>query len=262
MSYHSYAGQTGEGYVNETFGYPQTYMIDDVAALQAMYGADYTVRGGNTVYSWSPTTGETFVDGIGHGAPGNGAGGSANRLLTLWDGGGNDTYSFANYATSVTIDLRPGKSSSTGPSQLAYLGDGHYALGNIYNALLYQNSNRSVIENAIGSSASDKIVGNHVANRLEGGAGADMINGLYGQRHSDRRRRLGRIRVHDRAFFGQCRSDRGFLGAGRHHPARNAVFTAFAATGPLAAAAVHKGTAAADASDRVIYDKASGALVW
>ena len=82
MSYHSYAGQTGEGYVNETFGYPQTYMIDDVAALQAMYGADYTVRGGNTVYSWSPTTGETFVDGIGHGAPGNGAGGSANRIFS------------------------------------------------------------------------------------------------------------------------------------------------------------------------------------
>ena len=38
----------------------------------------------------------------------------------------------------------------------------------------------------------------------------------------------------------------------------NAVFTAFAATGPLAAAAVHTGTAAADASDRVIYDAPVG----
>ncbi len=35
-------------------------MIDDIAALQYMYGANYTTYSGDTTYTWSPTTGEEF----------------------------------------------------------------------------------------------------------------------------------------------------------------------------------------------------------
>jgi serralysin len=83
MSYRSYidASTTG-GYPNETWGYVQSLMMLDIAALQHLYGADYTTNSAGTVYRWSATTGEMFVDGIGQGAPGG------NRiLLTVWDGG-------------------------------------------------------------------------------------------------------------------------------------------------------------------------------
>ena len=32
----------------------QTYMIDDIAALQYLYGANFNTNAGNTVYTWSP----------------------------------------------------------------------------------------------------------------------------------------------------------------------------------------------------------------
>ena len=42
MSYRSYAGvDTTKGYLNETFGYAQTPMARDIAAIQHLYGANY-----------------------------------------------------------------------------------------------------------------------------------------------------------------------------------------------------------------------------
>jgi len=43
---------------------------------------------------------------------------------------------------------------------------------------------------------------------------------------------------------------------------QNAVFTALTTTGTLATAAFHIGTAAADASDRIIYNDITGALSY
>jgi serralysin len=181
MSYKSYAGQAGTGYTNETFGFPQTYMVYDIAALQAMYGADFAFRSSNTVYSWNPATGETFVDGIGQGPPGGGVGGSANRIfLTIWDGGGTDTYDLSNYTSALTLNLGPGGYSIFSAAQLASLDRGHYAQGNVYNALLYAGDPRSLIENAFGGSAGDRITGNGAANVLRGNAGDDILSGLDG----------------------------------------------------------------------------------
>ena len=72
MSYRSYVGDplTGGGYALELTSYPQTLMMYDIAALQFMYGANYTTNAGNTVYVWSPTTGEEFVNGVGQGRAG------------------------------------------------------------------------------------------------------------------------------------------------------------------------------------------------
>jgi Ca2+-binding RTX toxin-like protein len=181
MSYKSYAGQATTGYTNETYGFPQTYMMYDIAALQAMYGADFTTRAGDTIYSWNPLTGETSVDGIGQGAPGGGIGGSANRIfLTIWDGGGTDTYDLSNYTSAVTLDLGPGSYSTLSAKQIANLGDSHYAHGNVYNALLFEGDPRSLIENANGGSAGDRITGNSAANTLRGNGGNDILSGLDG----------------------------------------------------------------------------------
>ena len=152
-------------------------MMYDIAALQQMYGANYTTNSGNTVYTWSPTTGEMSINGVGQGAPGG------NRIfLTVWDGGGNDTYDFSNYTTNLTVNLQPGGWTTTSTAQLAnLLGDGSQCRrGNIANALLYNNDPRSLIENAIGGTGNDTIIGNVADNILNGGGGNDRLTGLAG----------------------------------------------------------------------------------
>ncbi|SCB42669.1 serralysin [Bradyrhizobium shewense] len=182
MSYRSYVGgSTTSGYTNEAYGYSQTYMANDILALQTMYGADYTTQSGSTVYTWNPTTGQEFINGVGQLAPGGGAGGSANRIYeTLWDGGGVDTYDLSNYTTNLSINLNPGASSVFSSVQLAYLGDGHYASGNVYNAYLYGGDARSYIDNANGGSGNDTIIGNQIGNLLHGGIGNDTLFGGAG----------------------------------------------------------------------------------
>jgi serralysin len=178
MSYRSYSGaSTGAGYMNETWGYAQSLMMYDIAALQHIYGANYQTNSGSTTYSWSPTTGEMFVNGVGQGAPGGN-----QILLTVWDGGGTDTYSFTNYTTALTIDLQPGAWSITSQEQRAKLHwDGsRLAVGNIANALLHQGDTRALIENAYGGSADDSIKGNDAKNTLCGNAGDDKLYGLSG----------------------------------------------------------------------------------
>ncbi|MBR0846095.1 M10 family metallopeptidase C-terminal domain-containing protein, partial [Bradyrhizobium liaoningense] len=179
MSYRSYVGaSTTSGYTNEAYGYPQTYMANDILALQTLYGTNYTTQSSNTVYTWSPTTGQEFINGVGQLAPGGGAGGSANRIYeTIWDGGGVDTYDLSNYTTNLSINLNPGASSVFSSVQLANLGNGHYASGNVYNAYLYNGDARSYIDNAIGGSGNDTILGNAIANVLNGGAANDIISG-------------------------------------------------------------------------------------
>jgi serralysin len=182
MSYRSYVGgSTTSGYTNEAYGFSQTYMANDILALQTMYGADYTTQSSNTVYTWNPTTGQEFINGVGQLAPGGGVGGSANRIYeTVWDGGGVDTYDLSNYTTNLSINLNPGAASVFSSVQLANLGNGHYASGNVYNAYLYNGDARSYIDNAIGGSGNDTLVGNAIANALNGGGGNDTITGGAG----------------------------------------------------------------------------------
>jgi serralysin len=268
MTYRSYVPSPGEAapaiYKNETYGYPQTFMMHDIAALQSLYGADFGFRSGNTVYKWSPWTGETFVNGVGMGAPGGGAGGDANRIfLTIWDGGGIDTYDFSNYAARVVVNLEPGGASSLRSGQRAYLGDGHYARANVFNALPYQGDPRSLIENATGGSGSDVLLGNAGSNWLRGRAGNDVLSGKGG---SD-------------VLAGGPGAD-AFVFSSSPHPSLNrdriadfnpaddtirlkaSAFTALAHAGRLDSWAFRVGPAAQDSSDRIIYDKSSGAIMY
>ncbi len=173
MTYRSYQGSATDEYTYEPFGAPQTFMMADIAALQRMYGADFTTNAGNTTYKWTPGSGKTYVNGQVAIAPG------ANRIFaTIWDGGGSDTYDLSAYSNGVEIDLAPGSHSEFSDEQLAYLGKNHYARGNIFNALLYKGDTRSFIENAKGGSGADTIEGNQAANTLTGNSGNDRLYGL------------------------------------------------------------------------------------
>lgn len=178
MTYRSYIGSDAQFVYNEQFGYPQTYMMLDIAALQYMYGADFTVNAGNTVYTFSPTGGEMYIDGSLAIDPG------ANRIFnTVWDGNGVDTYDLSNYTTNLRLDLRPGEHSTFSAAQLAYLGggpNGGYARGNLFNALQFNGDTRSLIENATGGSGADSITGNAAANLLIGNGGNDTLTGDAG----------------------------------------------------------------------------------
>jgi Ca2+-binding RTX toxin-like protein len=165
---------TNSNFAGEKINQPQTYMQYDLAALQYMYGANYTTNAGDTVYTFSQTTGEMFVNGVGQGAP------SGNKIfLTVWDGGGNDTIDASNYSNGITVDLRPGEFSTFDQSQLAnslaYQGLTSLAPGNIAMSLLYNNDTRSLIENVKGGVGNDVLVGNTANNILDGGAGSDAV---------------------------------------------------------------------------------------
>ncbi len=60
----------------------------------------------------APKTGAMSIDGVSQGATFH-----HKIFLTMWDGGGNDTYDFSNYKTNEVIDLNPGAWST--PSQSA-----------------------------------------------------------------------------------------------------------------------------------------------
>ncbi|MFT7593785.1 MAG: serralysin [Paracoccaceae bacterium] len=178
MSYRSYIGASGVGgYENETWGFAQSYMMLDIAAFQHMYGADFNSNSGNTIYSWSPTSGTTSIDGVAAITPG------ANRIFaTIWDGGGIDTYDLSAYASDLMIDLAPGGFSLFSSTQQAVLGGTtNKAQGNIYNALQFNNDARSLIENATGGSGNDSISGNVAANTLKGNGGNDHLYGMNGK---------------------------------------------------------------------------------
>jgi len=181
----TYRGYPGAPITDGTTDYPQTYMMNDIAALQYMYGANYaTANTGATTYRWAALTagagsGELFINGIAQGLATGG-----HILMTIWDGGGNDTYDFSNYTTALVVDLNPGAWTTVDANQLAELGPGgatpHPARGNIANAYLFGGDSSSLIENAIGGNNNDWLKGNQAGNNLQGLGGNDTLEGFDG----------------------------------------------------------------------------------
>ena len=180
MSYKDYPGDAIDGILNNN-NLPQSYMMLDIAALQYLYGANFTSNG-NTVYLWTPT----IQAGFGSNYFVNGAEFEPSVDLasdvvfrTVWDSGGNDTYDFSLYTTDLNVSLKPGEWTSLG-TQLAQLEDSKTPPGNIANALLFGGDTRSLIENAIGGTGNDWIKGNQTGNNLQGRNGNDTLEGFDG----------------------------------------------------------------------------------
>ncbi|MDR6789735.1 serralysin [Sphingomonas sp. BE138] len=176
--------------------YGGTPMIHDILAVQKMYGADTTTRTGDTVYGFNATAGKTVFDFTVNKAP----------IVTIWDAGGTDTLDGSGFATDSEINLNPGSLSSMGGvtaeqvrteltfekvnANRAALGydaiaradyDALYAqlLAGTRNLRLTDNvgiAYGAIVENAVGGSGNDVLIGNAVANRLTGGAGTDTAS--------------------------------------------------------------------------------------
>ncbi len=171
MTYRTYVGDPHEHFGDATS--PQTLMMYDIAALQHIYGANFTTNNTDSYYIWDPSSGGAYVNGVEVGR-------GSSVFMTVWDGGGIDTYDFSFYGQEMVVDLTPGGWSRFSDAQLAYLGDSQFARGNVFNALQYQGDPRSLIENAVGGNYSDSITGNSADNRLFGGLGNDTLAGGAG----------------------------------------------------------------------------------
>jgi len=149
MSYRGYEDQSMSKGLSLDF-FPTTPMIDDILAMQMLYGANKTYRIGDTTYSWSP---------------------DAKIFETIWDAGGNDTIDASNQVRPAIINLEPGSLSSIGSpifNGKEYMRD---TLGIAYGA---------IIENAKGTKYNDTITGNSADNLLVGNDGNDTIVGNAG----------------------------------------------------------------------------------
>lgn len=194
MTYNSFVGQSLSPafYTNPVGHYAQTLMMYDIAALQRMYGPNWAENSSDSTYTFDLLTGEMSINGVGQGAS------TANIIFrTVWDGDGVDTYDLSNFTTKLLIDLSSGSYSDfdvDGTAQRAKLNSGYgsdgtwegesaevYASGHLYNALQFEGNKKSLIENATGGSANDKLIGNGVDNVLIGNGGKDILLGANGK---------------------------------------------------------------------------------
>lgn len=148
MSYWSERKQPGHDFNGLT---PAAHMIDDIAAIQRLYGANTRTRNTDTVYGFNSNTGrEVYSLKSARDRP----------VFSVWDGGGNDTLDFSGFTGKQNISLKAETFSDVGGLR----GNVSIAKG-------------VIVENAIGGSGSDTLTGNEQSNRLKGGGGADTLHG-------------------------------------------------------------------------------------
>jgi Ca2+-binding RTX toxin-like protein len=225
----------------------------DIAALQSLYGANTATASADNAYSFSDAP---FFD-------------------VIWDGGGNDSFDLSNLSRASVVDLRAGKLSSIGIAasgvELLPAGTGGDALNRANNGTTYTGRDNLAIaygvtiENATGSQFNDTLIGNEVANVLNGGGGNDVLAGGQGNdmltggdgndnfffdtapvadtnfdHITDFVSAMDRFMLSDKAFGGLAQ---GNLGA-----------NAFGAGADL--------TEATTADQRILYNLSTGVLYW
>lgn len=149
----SYLGER-HGYIDHGGIRASSPQLDDISAYQKKYGANLETRKDDTTYGFNSNTDRDFL--------------SVNTdkdkmVAAIWDGGGTDTLDFSGYKQDQQISLKAGTFSDVGGLK-----------GNV--AIAYG----VTIENAIGGSGNDLLVGNEAANTLKGGEGNDRLYGADG----------------------------------------------------------------------------------
>ena len=138
----------------KNFGYQATPMALDIAALQALYGANTLTATGD----------DTYV------LPGQQA--SGTYWSCLWDAGGADTISNAGSSMGATINLNA--APLVGANAGGFVSWDKGVSGG------YTIAHNVDIENAIGGDGNDILIGNALSNVLDGGLGVDRMSGGLG----------------------------------------------------------------------------------
>ena len=137
---------------------PTTLMINDILALQYLYGANMGWAVGDDTYFFGARAGK---DDVLH--------------ETIWDAGGVDEFSWQGQSSVARINLNQGSLSyfgalqSLGSPLLTY---GHFGAGTGLVGIAFN----TIIENATGGDGDDVLIANEVANILNGGEGQDAAS--------------------------------------------------------------------------------------
>ncbi|NYT83875.1 M10 family metallopeptidase C-terminal domain-containing protein [Alcaligenaceae bacterium] len=158
MSYYGPSERAGHGDVawadwmgmDGKLYWPQTPMINDIMAIQHMYGAA-DARAGNTTYGFGSTVTGLTADIYDFSV-------NLNPILTIYDGGGVDTLNLSGWGSDSHVNLRPGHYSS--------------ANGMTNNIGIARDV---LIENVITGTGNDSIIINAANNVVDGGAGIDRV---------------------------------------------------------------------------------------
>lgn len=149
------SNSNGSVSLNSSQVVPDGPMLYDLAAIQYVYGPNFSYRTGNDVYTFDPAT---------------------PFLRTIWDAGGVDTISVANFSKDCVIDLRQGHYSSI---TIESDSTSAYNWASPPTTATYDGTNNlavafgCVIENATGGWGNDILIGNSSNNFLNGGKGTD-----------------------------------------------------------------------------------------
>jgi serralysin len=131
-----------------SYDYSVTPMVADILAMQQLYGLSTTTRTGDTTYGYHSNAGGIYNASL-----------YPDVAYTIYDSGGTDTLDFSGSQYNQLLNLNPETFSNVNGS-----------IGNLSIA-------RGVtIENAIGGSGDDTIIGNAANNVLNGGAGTDTLS--------------------------------------------------------------------------------------
>ena len=225
-----------------------SYVVDDSSdqVIELSGGGNDTVLSSASNYTLSANVENGNIMAAG---TANLTGNSLANMLLAGNGNnvingdtGNDTVSYIRAATAVTVDLAVTIAQATGGSGIDTL---------------------TSIENLTGSDFNDTLAGNSGANRISGGGGNDRLNGglgndlLIGGAGRDLfvfNSALGAANI-DRIQGYNAANDTILL-------ENNGIFAVLATAGVLAAEAFNTGSAATQADDRIIYNAATGALLY
>ena len=138
--------------------FPSTPQLYDIWAIQKVYGPNLKKNTKDYSYFKNDPTLKKNNDEFFFG--------------TIWDAGGKDTIDVRKQSQNAVINLNPGSFSSIwgGKDNVALA----YAVRNESGVIV------NFIENAIGGTGNDTIIGNEVNNYLNGGSGNDRLDGRSG----------------------------------------------------------------------------------
>ncbi|MCC6926188.1 M10 family metallopeptidase C-terminal domain-containing protein [Novosphingobium sp.] len=155
MSYFDQTENTYFGGLGFSRVYAQTPMVADIIAARNLYGGGASnTRTGNTTYGFNNNSGREIYSA---------AVGQTSIAVTIVDNGGTDTLNYSGFASNQRIDLNQESFSNIG--------------GGVGNLSIARGT---IIENAMGGSGNDVLIGNAASNRLDGGAGVDSMYGGAG----------------------------------------------------------------------------------
>lgn len=153
---YSVMSEFGEQHTQQDFkgNYASGPMLHDIAAIQALYGANTHTRTGDTTYGFHSDSGRADLS----------LHKSTDVMVgAIWDAGGFNTLDFSGYQQDQKIDLHQGAFSDVGGLK-----------GNVAIA------NGTHMQHAIGGQGNDILIGNDEGNVLEGHAGNNIFFGGKG----------------------------------------------------------------------------------